>query len=54
VNGGDIGMVQRGQHFGFTLEPRKALKMGRERFGQNLQRNVAFQARVASTIDFTL
>jgi hypothetical protein len=36
VDGGDVGMIQRGEDFGFALEPREALGIASDRFGQTL------------------
>ena len=43
-------MIQRGQNLGFALEPRHALGVGGEGFGQDFQRHVAAQLRVARAI----
>ena len=50
VNRGDVRMVQRGQHLGFAPEPREPIRIERERFGQDLQRDVAIQLCVARAI----
>ena len=47
----DVRMVQRREHFGFSLKPRKPLRIPDERRGQNFQRDVAVELRVASAID---
>ena len=36
-------MVQRGEHFGFALEARQALGVGRDRLGQHLDGDVRFR-----------
>jgi hypothetical protein len=36
-------LIQRGEKFGLTLEPGDALGFRHERFGENLDRDVAFQ-----------
>ena len=47
----DVRMVQRREHFRFTLEPRKPLRIGDERLRQNFQRNVPLQLRVPRAVD---
>ena len=37
-------MVQRGQDFGLALEAGQAIRVGSEGLGQNLERDVPFQA----------
>ena len=44
-------MVQRGQHFGFTLKPGKAIRIVRERLGQHLERHVPIEGRVSGAVD---
>ena len=51
VHRGHVGMVQRGQELGFTLEAGDAIRIGGERVRQDLDRDLAAQLRVASTID---
>ncbi len=51
VNRRDVRMIQRGQHLCLALEPREPIGIERERFGQDLQRDVAIQLRVARAID---
>jgi hypothetical protein len=36
VNGGDVRMIEPGEHFGFALEARQPLAIGRHRLGQHL------------------
>ena len=45
-------MIQRREHVRLASEPGDAIGIGGERFGQDRQRNVAIQFRVASAIDF--
>jgi hypothetical protein len=52
VNRKNVGMVQRGRRARFLREPLQALGIGRERRGQNLDRDGTVQPRVAGTIDF--
>ena len=47
----DVRMIQRGQHLRFALESREPVGISRERLGQDLDRDVAIQPRVARAID---
>ena len=47
MNDRDVGMVQRGQDLGLTLEASEAIDIVREGRGQDLDRDVAVQFRVA-------
>ena len=49
----DVRVVQRREHLPFALEARDAIGVGRERLGQNLQRDVAIEVRVFRAIDLT-
>ena len=51
VDSRDVRVVQRGQGLGFALEPREAIRVGGERHGENLDRNVAPQLGIARAID---
>ena len=51
VDGGDVGMIQRGQGLGFALEAREPIDLVRERFGQDLDCDVAIQLRVTRAKD---
>ena len=53
VHGGDVRMVQRGEDFGFTLEARDAIGIRANAGGQDLDGDVALQARIAGAIDLT-
>ena len=44
-------MVQRGQNFGLTLKPRQPLWVRRERFGEDLQRDLAIELGIGGLID---
>src|SRR5262245_14990976 len=46
VDGGDVRMIQRRQHFGFALKPRHAGTVGGERRGQNLESDLALEPGV--------
>jgi hypothetical protein len=46
-------MIEGGQHFGFTCEAGDTLRIRRERFGQDFQRDVALEASVASFVDLS-
>jgi hypothetical protein len=50
VDDRDVGMVQRGEHFGFTLEARKPIAIGREPFGQHLERDLTLQINIRGSI----
>ena len=47
----DVGMVQRRQRLRFALEPREAIRVGRERLGQDFDGNVPIELRVARAVD---
>ena len=42
----DVGVVQRGEDFGLTLEPCQALRVGGERLGEDLERYLAVELRI--------
>jgi hypothetical protein len=50
VDRGDVGMVERRQHFGFALEPRQPLGVRRDGRGQHLDGDLALQPRVGRAI----
>jgi hypothetical protein len=43
-------MIERCEDFRFALEARQALRIGRERLGQDLQGHLAFQSRIRGPI----
>ena len=47
----DVGMVQRGEDLGFALEAGQAVGIGGEGLGQDFQRHVAVELRVAGAVD---
>ncbi len=49
----NVGMVQACQDFGFTLKPCQSLRVSRERFGEDLQRDLAIQLRIGGLIDLS-
>lgn len=51
VNRADVWMIQRRQRVRFAPEARHALGVVRERFGKNLEGNVAIEFGVARAID---
>ena len=53
VDCGDVGMIQRGEHLGFALEPCQAVGVVRERLRQDLDRDVTIQLGVACAVDLT-
>ena len=46
----DVGMIERGERFRFAFEPHEAIGVRREGLGQDLQRDVAIEARIAGAI----
>jgi hypothetical protein len=52
VERADVRMIQRGDRAGFALETLAALRVRGKIRRQNLDRNVAPEARVARSIDF--
>ena len=50
IDRGDVGMVQRGEHLGLALEPGETLRIRRDRFRQNLDRDGALQVGVGGPI----
>ena len=53
MNGADVGMVQRGEDFGFPLEPSEPIRIRRERLGQDLGRHLAVQLGVGRLVDLS-
>jgi hypothetical protein len=51
VDSRDVRVIQRREGLGFTLEARKPISVVRERLGQDLDRDVAIQLRVAGPED---
>ncbi len=49
---GDVGMIQRCQRLGFTLEARKSLRIVREGVWQDLDRDLPAKVRVGGAVDF--
>ena len=47
---GDVRMIQRGEHFRFALKARESIGIGRQRRGQDLDRDLALQLRVGRPI----
>ena len=47
----DVRVIQRRESLGFTLEAREPISVVRERLGQDLDRDVAIQLRVAGPIN---
>jgi hypothetical protein len=50
--GTDIGMIQRGDGFGFPFEAELARGIGGKMCGENFNSNGAVETRVASAVDF--
>src|SRR5207244_12260931 len=49
VNMRDVRMIERGQRLGFAREPREAIRIVRERVGQNFQRDIAIELGIAGS-----
>ena len=47
----DVRVIQRRERLGFTLEAREPISVVRERLGQDFDRDVAIQLRVAGPED---
>jgi hypothetical protein len=43
-------MIERGEHFGLALKTREAIGIARERRGQDFERDLALQPRIACAI----
>ncbi len=50
VNGRDVRMIERGEELRLALEPQPAVGLECEQLGQDLQRDVAIQLRVARAV----
>ena len=50
VDGGDVGMVQRGEHFRLALKPRQPIGVRRHRRRQRLDRDLTLQLGVGRPI----
>jgi hypothetical protein len=51
VNLRDVRMIERGERLGLALESGEPIGIGGERVGQDLDRHVAIQLRVAGFVD---
>ena len=51
VNLSDVGVVERREQLGFSLEPGQAVRIASKNVGEDLQSDVAVQARVVRAID---
>ena len=51
VDAGNVRMIQCGDGFRFALETGKTLRVCREEFGEDLDRHVALESRVARPVD---
>ena len=45
-----FGMIERGEHLRFACEPREPVGVAGERVGQDLERDIAIELRVARAI----
>jgi len=52
INVRDIRMIQRRQHFGFALEAQHPIGAACGAVGQNLQRHIPLESRVAGPVHF--
>jgi hypothetical protein len=52
VDRGDVRMLERGEHARLALEAGEPVGIAGEDFRENLQRDVAFEPRIAREIDF--
>ena len=50
VDGGDVRMIQRGEDFGFALKTRQPIVVSRERWRQDLDRDLTLQLGVGRPI----
>ena len=53
VDGGDVRMIERGEHFRFALKAREPIGISRERGWQDLNRDLTFQLGVRRPIHLT-
>jgi len=54
VDGGDVGMVQRRENFGLSLEARQSLRVSGKRFGQDFDGDVPAEFPVLGPEDLTI
>ncbi len=47
----DVGVVQRGEDFSFSLEPCQPLRVSRECCWEDLERHLALELRISRLID---
>ena len=53
VDGSDIGVIQRGQDFRFSLQPAYGLAIRSKLLGKYFQRDISIQLGIGSTVDLT-
>jgi hypothetical protein len=53
VSVGDVRVVQRGKRLRLAFEAHQPIGIGRERLGQDFQRDVAIELRIARAIHLT-
>jgi hypothetical protein len=51
VNGADVGVVERSQNLGFTLEASHALGIAKEGRGEDFEGDVALERGIAGFVD---
>jgi hypothetical protein len=54
VYAGNVRMIQRGEHSGFTLEASNSLRITSKGFGENLDRHATAQLGVGSLVYISL
>ena len=52
VDGSDVRMVERREHFCFATKPRETLRVRREVLGQHFDGDVSTECGVAGAVDF--
>lgn len=50
-DGQDVGVIERSRSFGFDFKSGQSIGVGGDKFGQNLDGDVAVQPRVAGPVD---
>ncbi len=52
--GGDSGLVEASEDFGFAFKPNEAIRILRERLGEDFEGDVTIQLGVPCSIHFTI
>jgi hypothetical protein len=53
VDRSNVGVIERGENFGFALESRHAVSIPRKRFWQDLNGYIAAKFRITGTVNLT-